>query len=254
MNKIAVFDSGLGGITVLSELKKAMPSENFIYYGDSAHAPYGDRTNEELISLCTGLCNNILKRDSIKCFVAACNTTTARVLGDIRARFPEHSFIGIEPAVKKASENEKGAHILVLATTATAGSEALKRRVSECSSDADISILAAPGIVPYVEGFMPDRENFIHYLKDLLKDYRDTTDAVVLGCTHYPFVKEELRLCFKKDVRFYDAARDVAAKVKCLLLDKGALVTEGSGSIEFLNSDTSKISLEERLLDEYQQY
>ena len=98
---------------------------------------------------------------------------------------------------------------------------------------------------------MPDRDSFRAYLKDLLKDHSRDTDAVVLGCTHFPFVKEELKECFDKDIRFYDAAGGVALRVKELLKSKGILKAGGKGSICFMNSDPDKIKLEERLLNEY---
>lgn len=251
MGKIAVFDSGLGGLTVLSELKKLMPGEDYIYFGDSANAPYGDKTPDELEVLCKNVCLKLLEADEIKCFVIACNTTTAKILDRLERDFPTVPFVGIEPAVAEAAEHEPGKNILVLATTGTVNSDRLKERIDGLKDKAYFKALAAPGIVPYVEGFMPDRDSFRAYLKDLLKDHSRDTDAVVLGCTHFPFVKEELKECFDKDIRFYDAAGGVALRVKELLKSKGILKAGGNGSICFMNSDPDKIKLEERLLNEY---
>lgn len=254
MSKIAVFDSGLGGLTVLSALRKALPGEDYIYYGDSANAPYGDKTPEELLKLNTEVCNRLIEADDIKCFVIACNTTTSETLDRLTGVFPEYDFIGIEPAVGWAVDEHPGEHILVLATTATINGRRLRGRLSELSGRADIIPLAAPGIVPFVEGEKTDTAEFMDYIRGLLAPYKEQTDAVVLGCTHFPFVKEQLKQCFDKDIDFYDAASIVASKTRELLEKNRALDKEaecGTGSVTFMNSDTSKIALEEKLLNEY---
>ena len=113
MSSIAVFDSGFGGLTVLKQLQRLMPEEDYIFYGDSANAPYGDKTPAELARLTASVCRQILEKDEIKCFVIACNTTTSEALGKLTETFPEARFVGIEPAVREAVRENPGSHILV---------------------------------------------------------------------------------------------------------------------------------------------
>ena len=260
MSSIAVFDSGFGGLTVLKELQKLMPGEQYIYYGDSANAPYGEKSPEELLELTTAVCKKILAEDEIKCFVIACNTTTSEAFGPLTAKFPDRPFVGIEPALRWAVEENPGKHILVLGTTATVNGKRLKSRYEELKDRADISLFAATKIVPYVEGHDITREAFMEYLKDVLQPYRKDTDCVVLGCTHFPFIREELAECFDKEIRFYDAAVLVARETKELLQSKGLLekCDENVSNVSkcpttlFLNSDPGRIEREKELLDEYQ--
>ncbi len=258
MSSIAVFDSGFGGLTVLKELKELMPGENYIYYGDSANAPYGEKTPEELLDLTTRVCESILEEDTIKCFVIACNTTTSEVFGPLTARFPEYPFVGIEPAVRWAAEENPGSRILVLGTLATARGKRLQKRLKELEGQAEIEVYAARQIVPYVEGQQTDARAFREYLEEALAPYRQQTDCVVLGCTHFPFVKKELAECFDKPVKFYDAAVHVAAETRELLAERNLLSTQESssrdkagGHIMFMNSDPARIAREEELFEIY---
>jgi len=256
MSRIAVFDSGFGGLTVLKELQKLMPGEQYIYYGDSANAPYGEKSPEELLRLTTEVCKKILAEDDVKCFVIACNTTTSEAFGPLTASFSDKPFVGIEPALRWAVEENPGKHILVLGTTATVNGRRLRSRYEELKDKAEISLLAATRIVPYVEGHDITREAFMDYLREILEPYRKDTDCVVLGCTHFPFVREELRECFDKEIRFYDAAISVAHETKELLSKRGLL--EDVSNINktpatlFMNSDPDRINREKELLDEYQ--
>ena len=252
MSKIAVMDSGFGGLTVLSALRSLLPNEEYIYYGDSANAPYGDKSPDELLRLNREVCRRLLELDDIKCFVIACNTTTSEALDKLEGEFSGYDFVGIEPAVGWAVNELPGGNILVLATNATINGKRLRERAERLKAKAHISLLAAPGIVPYVEGGQRNEEAFREYLHRLTAEYQRDTDAVVLGCTHFPFVKKELRGCFDKDIRFYDAAALVAERVKALLTEKNSLNNEGSaGGIIFLNSDESKIDTEKELLMRY---
>lgn len=259
MSSIAVFDSGFGGLTVLKQLQRLMPEENYIFYGDSANAPYGDKTPEELARLTKAVCREILKKDSVKCFVIACNTTTSEALGALMEEFPDQRFVGIEPAVRWAVKENPGSRILVLGTTATIRGKRLKKQLSELEGQAEISLYAATGIVPFVEGQQPDRKKFEEYLEEALLPYRKDTDCIVLGCTHFPFVKEELQACFEKKVRFYDAAVNVAEEARDLLEREQLLEAGGQGNgsekpagrVIFMNSDPNKIEKEQELLKNY---
>ncbi len=250
MSKIVVMDSGFGGLTVLSELRKLMPDEEYIFYGDSANAPYGDKSHDELLKLTSSICKELSTDYEVKCFVVACNTTSSEVWDELTEQFKDYDFVGIEPALKWAVDENPGKNILVLATTATTNGKRLRKRYEELKDKANISLLAAPGIVPYVEGGKRDRAEFGLYLKELLKDHIGKTDCVVLGCTHFPFVKQELSSVLGAQVKFYNAAEQVADEVKNRICSKG-IEAKGEGSVIFLNSDPGKIEAEAKLLESY---
>lgn len=216
MSKIVVMDSGFGGLTVLRELIKSLPDEEYIYYGDSANAPYGDKNHEELLKLTTDICRSLASEYDVRCFVIACNTTTSEVWGELTGEFSGYDFVGIEPALKWAVRENPGKRILVLATTATTKGRRLQARYAELKDEADITLLAAPGIVPAVEGASDDSEEFKAYMRELLAPYAGRIDCVVLGCTHFPFVKEQIREVLGDDISFYDAAVTVAEEVRAL--------------------------------------
>ena len=250
MSKIVVMDSGFGGLTVLSQLRKLMPDEEYIFYGDSANAPYGDKSHDELLKLTSSICKELSTDYKVKCFVIACNTTSSEVWDELTEQFKDYDFVGIEPALKWAVDENPGKSILVLATTATTNGKRLRKRYEELKDKADITLLAAPGIVPYVEGGKKNREEFELYLKELLKDHIGKTDCVVLGCTHFPFVRDELSQVLGAQVKFYDAAELVAEEVRSHISSDGNHVN-GKGSVIFLNSDADKIEAEARMLEDY---
>ncbi len=223
MSKIVVFDSGFGGLTVLKELLKVLPNEEYIYYGDSANAPYGEKTHDELLELTSAICSKVSDAYDVKGFVIACNTTTSEVWNELTEKYSDYGFVGIEPALAWAVRENPGKHILVLATTGTIKGKRLRARYEEFKDQADITLLAAPGIVPFVEKCDTDSEEFKAYLEELLKPYRDTVDCIVLGCTHFPFVKNEIREAVGREIRFYDAAVTVAGEVRGRLEKKQAL-------------------------------
>lgn len=277
MGKIAVMDSGFGGLTVLKELLRVMPDEEYIFYGDSANAPYGDKTHDELLRLTSRICERLSADYDIDSFVIACNTTSSEVWDELTDRFPEYDFIGIEPALKQAVEENPGRRILVLATTATINGRRLKGRYAEFKDRADISLLAAPGIVPFVESCNTGSDDFRAYLEELLHDHKGRTDCVVLGCTHFPFVKNEIAEVLGHDIRFYDAAVNAAAEAAGINTDSGIPVRRSDmpghaadgkirsahnaddssrkgclkGKVLYLNSDPGKVELEAKLLDMY---
>lgn len=250
--KIAVFDSGLGGLTVLAALKKALPYEDFVYFGDSAHAPYGTKTDAELLRLCSATINKLSKDYDIKCFVCGCNTTTSRIWDELCLRFADYNFVGISPALDWAvAENPRGS-VLLMGTDATIKSKKIKDRLRCLESRAKVNVISGQEIVMAVENQSVESEAFKNYLYSLLKPYADETDAIVLGCTHFPFVREKIARLMKKKVRFYDAAVVVAAETDKFLKTNHLLKSQKSpGSILYLNSDLLKVPLEEKLLLEY---
>lgn len=233
---ILVFDSGFGGISVLKKLVKQMPNEQFLYFGDSANAPYGTRSEEEVCRLtCAAIASQMDSHP--KAIVIACNTATAAALEELRRLYPEIPVIGIRPAVADAAK--KSRRVLVLATQGTLRSAAFQQQLSALpESDAELIPVAAPGIVEYVEGNMQQRQWIVDYLKTLSSPYdQSSIDGVVLGCTHFPFAKDVIQESLGHPVAFFDASTTVAAQTEAELCRRGLRREEQQGGgVTILNS------------------
>ena len=204
---IGVFDSGVGGISVLRELVKIMPNENFIYYGDSKHAPYGTKTKEEVRRLTRNHAIELFDRGA-KGLVVACNTATSAAVRVLREEFSEVPIVGIEPAVKPAATFMENPRVLVMATPMTIREEKLQSLIARYADLGEIIPLPCPGLMNFVERGDLDGEDLMKYLNELLFEYqKNPVDAVALGCTHYPFVRNAI-------------AKVLGEKVKILMVVK----------------------------------
>ena len=235
---IIVFDSGFGGISVLKRLVDTMPNENYLYYGDSANAPYGPRSKEQIRELTLTAIAKARRRCEPKAIVIACNTATAIAKTSVQSTYPDIPVFGILPAVEAAAASQKSLCVLVLATAGTIASEAYNSILSGVSGAAEIVSVAAPEIVRYVEGGMCDRETLIDSLSRTLKPYSDQRfDCVVLGCTHFPFAADVIEEVLGYPVRFFDGSALTAAQVEEALEKRRARsALEDSGSIRIVNS------------------
>ncbi|MBR2976682.1 MAG: glutamate racemase [Oscillospiraceae bacterium] len=233
---IVVFDSGLGGISVLKKLAALMPNERYLYFGDSANAPYGTREREEIVRLATDAIRPLLS-ERPKAIVIACNTATAAARAQVQALAPSVPVIGIRPAVLQA-EAAGCRRILTLASASTLGSASYAEQLAQCRPGTDVLSIPTPEIVTYVEDGLCDRAGLLSALtKALAPAVKDPVEAVVLGCTHFPFAKDVIRTALGYDVRFFDAADDVAHEVRRKLEAGNALEeSDASGDIEFRNS------------------
>lgn len=263
---IAVFDSGVGGISVLRELVKILPNENYIYFGDSKNAPYGMKTIEEVRQLTTD-CAESLFEQGAKALVVACNTATSAAVRTLREKYPDKPIVGIEPAVKPAvsirrstSKMEDGnentvtcPRVLVLATPMTIREEKFKNLMNRYMDQGEIIPLPCPGLMDFVERGDLHSPEFRKYLEELLYEYtQDKVDAAVLGCTHYPFAKDLIREILGKDVVILDGGEGTAREMKRRLEVAGLMnPSKEKGKILFENSleDESKIKLCKWLLD-----
>ena len=147
---IGVFDSGVGGISVLRKMISLMPNENYIYYGDSANAPYGDRSDEEVLSLTENVFDYLLS-EGVKGIVVACNTATSVAVRRLRGRYPDLPIVGIEPAIKPAAKNHEGGRIVVMATSVTLRRPKFAHLMESFRQSAEIISMACPSIVDFVE-------------------------------------------------------------------------------------------------------
>lgn len=247
---IAVFDSGMGGISVLRELVKIMPNEDYIYFGDSAHAPYGTKTLEEVRTLTISHAQKLFG-EGVKGLVVACNTATSAAVRLLRERYPYIPIVGIEPAVKPAVFCKENPTVLVMATPMTIREEKFQNLMNRYTDRARILPLPCPGLMDFVERGDLDGEDLRKYLTELLYSFRDDpVDAAVLGCTHYPFAKKLIQEILGEKTLIFDGGEGTAREMK-RRLEQQDLLTEQTkeGKVEFRNSlhDPQKLELCEKL-------
>lgn len=250
---IAVFDSGVGGISVLKELVKIMPNENYIYFGDSQNAPYGMKTKEKVLELTLDNAKTLFEKGA-KGLVVACNTATSAAVRELRRIYPDIPIVGIEPAVKPAVTYKPGGQVLVMATPMTIREEKFRTLMGRYSKQAKIIPLPCPGLMDFVERGDLYSDDFRKYLEELLYEYRiHKIDAAVLGCTHYPFAKELIQEILGKEVLVFDGGEGTAREMKRRLTEADLLnPSDKQGEIIFENSlenNTEKIALCRRLLE-----
>lgn len=239
--QIAVFDSGVGGISVLRELMALMPEEHYLYFGDSANAPYGSRTTEEVRALTMNAAQMLYAR-GIKALVVACNTATAAAIADLREKYPDIVIIGIEPALKMATDRFPTGCVGIMATQVTLREEKLELLV-ERFPEAKVERIPAPGLVELVEQGKAESDETEMLLRQILAPYLGKLDAIVLGCTHYPFVKSTVSKILGKQVKVLDGGEGTARQTRRCLEERGWL-REGEGSLQMENSSGRRELLE----------
>jgi glutamate racemase len=249
---IGVLDSGLGGISVLRELVKLMPGEDFIYYGDSANAPYGTRTPEEVIDLTKKDVEFLLERGA-KAIVVACNTATSVAIKELRAAYEEVlPVIGIEPALKPAVKAKEHSKVVVMATPMTLSQTKFNLMMHIYEDDANIIKMPCPGLVEYIESGVLEGPVLDAYLEKQFAPYdKAEIDAVVLGCTHYPLIREVIQKHLP-GVFVYDGGFGTAKQTKRRLEERGLLSDrESGGKVEIFNSRNMEeiLELSRRLLN-----
>ena len=239
MNKkrdyIAVFDSGVGGISVLRHLVRILPGERFVYYGDSANAPYGSRSTQEVRALTLAAVGKLLAEYPLKALVIACNTATAAAVNDVRAAHPELIVVGIEPALKVAADHFPGGRVGVLATEVTLREEKFDTLLHRFDENVTIYKIPAPGLVELVEHGKVDAPETEALLRKVLGPYLGKLDAVVLGCTHYPFARNAIRRVLGDDVVLLDGGEGTARETR-RRLEQAGLLENGGGEVILRNS------------------
>ncbi len=231
---IAVFDSGVGGISVLRELVRQMPNEHFLYFGDSANAPYGDKTTDRVRQLTMDAAEVLLSR-GVKALVVACNTATAAAINDLRQAHPETIVIGIEPALKLAADRFPQGRVGVMATQVTLREEKFAHQL-ERFPDMQVALIPAPGLVELIEAGKADEPETEALLRSILTPYVGKLDALVLGCTHYPFVKKTIRKILGEQTVLLDGGEGTARQTR-RCLEQEDLLRTGDGSVHIENSD-----------------
>ena len=241
---IAVFDSGVGGISVLKHLKALLPNERYLYFGDCANAPYGSRTTEEVRALTLAAAEKLVAENHIKALVVACNTATAAAIGTLREKYPQLVIIGIEPALKLAADAFPGGRIGVMATEVTLREEKFDTLMHRFDANCTVKKIPAPGLVELIEAGKADSRDAEQLLKSVLAPYLGTLDALVLGCTHYPFAAKAITRVLGKEVSLLDGGEGTARETK-RRLEQANLLCDGTipGCVIFQNSaDDDRLS------------
>ena len=248
---IAVFDSGVGGISTLSELTTLMPNESYLYFGDSLHAPYGSRTEEEVRAFADEHIGRLIEKGA-KAVVIACNTTTGAAVSYLREKYAGIPIIGMEPAIKPAVEAYPGGRVLVMATPVTLASGKFRALMGTYEKNAEVIPLPCPNLAQMVEAGVLEGEALDAYLAELFLPFRDRpADAVVLGCTHYPFVREAIEKAAGK-AEIFDGGPGTAREVQHQLEMHGSFTDRTAvGEISIDNSDPTeeRLRFSEKLLE-----
>ena len=231
---IGVFDSGVGGLSVVREICRVLPGENIVYFADQANCPYGSRSTDEIRSLATDAASRLLARD-VKLVVVACNTASTAALAQLRETF-DVPFVGIVPAIKPACALTRTGKVGVLATEATLRSTALETLIERYSHGAEVQRLACPEFVALVEaGMGDDRETERIVRSKLARLLAIDVDQIVLGCTHFEFLRGTIEKVAGPGVRVVGAARPVAEQ-SARVLSQGDLLARRDGGAVHLET------------------
>lgn len=226
---IGIFDSGIGGVTVLKEIIKILPNQKYIYYSDSIHNPYGDMEENQLYIIVKDIVEYLISR-GCKIVVIACNTASANCVARLRTNYVNTIFIAIEPAYKMVYDYNANEKTLIMATKATIESEKFLTLFHKYDNHKTI-LKPCIGLAELIEN--NKQEEIKQYLKEELSQYKGVKN-VVLGCTHYSLIKEEIKGVLG-DIYFYDGSPSVAKELK-KQLEKRRLLKEESFSLEFVDS------------------
>jgi glutamate racemase len=239
---IGIFDSGIGGLSVLRAVRTQMPAENILYFGDQGHIPYGPRPMEQIRQFSESITNFLLERD-VKIIVVACNTASAAALKYLREKFPDVKFVGMEPAVKPAAERTQTGRVGVMATPATFQGALYASVVERFANGVILFQNTCNGLVQQIEQGNLNGKETRRILEDaLLPMLEKDIDTVVLGCTHYPFVIPLIQEIVGGNVRVIDPAPSVAKQAQRLLVAGGVLnESRSKGIIRLFTSGDPKV-------------
>lgn len=240
---IGFFDSGIGGISVLREAVALMPNENYIYIGDSMNAPYGTRTPEEVRNLSFNVIDKLISL-GVKAVVVACNTATSAAIDDLREKYESQlPIIGIEPALKPAVENYGDGVVVIMATPMTLSENKFSKLSERYSETAEIVPMPCDGLVEIIESGItsgPIVEDYLHNKFESID--KNEVSAVVLGCTHYPFIKDALVNVINEDIAIVDGSHGTVKQLKRMLEQRDLLnKSNEKGTVTILNSKEERL-------------
>lgn len=243
---IGVFDSGLGGVAVLADLHRLLPHENLIYLGDSKYAPYGEKTKQEITQRSHQIVQDFID-EGAKAILIACNTATSAAVDSLRETY-SLPIIGMEPALKPALEQVPQGQMAVLATTYTLVHGRYRRLLAELGQPERFLGIAAPMLVRYVEQGIFDGPPIQDYLAEIIPQ-PENISAVVLGCTHFLYLKSAIRHYFGRDIPFFDANEGTIRQLERQIKPRRG----GVGTVEIRNSQSQEmVELSQCLMNQYQ--
>ncbi len=238
-NPIGFFDSGVGGLSVMREAVSIMPNENFLYFGDSKNAPYGTKNLEEVIDLSFKAVEFLIKKN-VKAIVIACNTATSAAIERIREKYDSIPIIGIEPAIKPAVNFKRQGKVIVMATPMTLREKKFNKLLQSLNTDDRIISLPCADLVEYVEKGITSGNDLGSYLNDRLSPYlKEPVSSIVLGCTHFPFVKEAIAKVVGNEIPLIDGSHGTAMELRRQLKEKDIINdNKEKGYIKIYNSSS----------------
>ena len=240
---IGVFDSGVGGISVLKELARVLPREDFLYFGDSANAPYGEKPGVWVLERSRRIVEHLLA-EGCKAVVIACNTATSAAAAALRSDFSQVPIIGVEPALKPAALAPDVRRILVMATPITLALDKYQDLARTWGAGHEVLDAPCPGLAARIEQGHLGAPDVCALVEELVGRHRGTVDAVVLGCTHYPFIAGTIRDVLG-EVALFDGAHGTALQLKRKLVECESLSQRaGAGRVEFSSSKPGNAELE----------
>lgn len=228
-NYIGVIDSGVGGISVLKRAADALPAENFVYFGDSANAPYGEKDPDWVRKRTQEIVDGLVS-EGCKAIVIACNTATSAAAECVRTEHAHLPIIGVEPALKVAVTSHVAKSILVMATPVTVRLQKYQQLYNRWGQCAGVKTAICWGLAGRIEAGNLGAPDVLELLERLIGEYKASVDGVVLGCTHYPFVASQIRKVLGRDVPLFDGAFGTARQLKAQLQQRGLLANESCTS------------------------
>ena len=246
--KIGVFDSGIGGVTVLREIVKILPNAEYVYYSDSANNPYGDKSDEEIINICDNITKLLIDK-KCEAIVVACNTASAKAVKFLREKYTELPIIAIEPAYKMVHDFAPDDETLVMATRGTIESEKFNL-LYHTYDNHKTTLLECVGLADVIEE--GNKDKIKDFLNNLLSKYNGKVKNVVLGCTHYPLVQDVIDEVLGGNIKFFNGAPYTAKHLKDVLIEKKIISEEDidmNQKIDFVNIEfiDTKKSEEKRI-------
>ncbi|MDF2904760.1 MAG: glutamate racemase [Herbinix sp.] len=232
--KIGIFDSGIGGLTVLHQALLTLPKEDYIYYADTDNVPYGTKRREEIIGFVDQAVEFLVGK-GVKAIVIACNTATSTAADYVRSKYTL-PILGMEPAVKPAVASSNGKRVMVIATPITVREEKLRNLIEQVDDDHRVDLLALPGLVRFAEAGLFEGDEVEKYLKGELRNYRlEDYSALILGCTHFNYFKDTYRRIFPREVAFIDGSVGTVNYLKRILAERNQL-ENNHGMVEYYMS------------------